>query len=84
MKKSIMIILINHRRRGSVEVQKVLAEWGCIIKTRLGIHEGVLDQCSDEGLIILELVGDDSQREKLKEHLNQIDGVKAKLVVVEM
>jgi hypothetical protein len=31
----------------------VLTGWGCMIKTRLGIHEGTMEDCSERGLIIL-------------------------------
>jgi hypothetical protein len=76
--KKIMIVLISHRSKSAVEVQKLLTEWGCSIKTRLGIHDGVGNQCSDAGLVILELVGDNV--DELGDKLNALDGVSAKLV----
>lgn len=80
MKKSVLLILIGKRKDAAVNVQKVLTGWGCIIKTRLGIHDGVLDNCSEEGLLILELVGSDEQHEELSRKLNVLDEVSAKLV----
>jgi len=56
MEKTILLCLIDGRKKSAVNVQKILTEWGCLIKTRLGIHDGVLDNCSESGLIILELV----------------------------
>jgi len=58
----------------------VLTAWGCIIKTRLGIHDGVLENCSDEGLLILELYGKDEDKKELARKVALIPGVTSKLV----
>ena len=84
MKKSVLVILIGSRKESAVNVQKVLTGWGCMIKTRLGIHDGVLDNCSDQGLLILELVGDDKQKEELTRKVGIIKGVTSKLVELEV
>ena len=78
--KSIMVILVSHRSKSAVEVQKLLTEWGCSIKTRLGIHDGVGTQCSDSGLIVLELVGEKDKNEELAARLKMMDGVSVQLV----
>ncbi|HEY1406316.1 MAG TPA: hypothetical protein VF857_06890 [Spirochaetota bacterium] len=78
--KCIMIILVSHRSKSAVEVQRLLTEWGCSIKTRLGIHDGVGDRCTDTGLIILELVGDKKTKDDLDQKLSALDGVSTKLV----
>ncbi len=80
MAKTILVALLNHRRGSAVEFQRVISEFGCIIKTRLGIHDGVLDRCSDEGLIMLELVGDRSQANELQAKLDGLKGVATRLV----
>lgn len=80
MGKSFMIILINKRKKEAVTVQKILTEWGCLIKTRLGIHEGVLDNCTEAGSIFLELVGEEEKLNELSRKLNLLDGVSAKLI----
>ena len=78
--KSVLLILIGRRKEEAVKVQKILTSWGCIIKTRLGIHDGVLDNCTDEGLLILELHGTDKQREELARKVAVLKGVSSKLV----
>lgn len=78
--KTILLILIGKRKRAAVQVQKVLTGWGCMIKTRLGIHDGVLENCSDEGLLILELVGDRKKMEELARKVSLIKDVAAQLV----
>ncbi|MBF0407021.1 MAG: hypothetical protein HQM10_06695 [Candidatus Riflebacteria bacterium] len=80
MSKTVMIILIGNRKESAVSVQKILTGWGCLIKTRLGIHDGVLEKCSDNGLLILELVGDEEKHDELMRKLSLINGINAKLV----
>jgi hypothetical protein len=80
MDKTILLILIGKRKDAAVEVQKLLTAWGCLIKTRLGIHDGILENCSDEGLIILELYGTDEQKNELARKVSLINGVTSKLV----
>lgn len=74
-KVSIMGIKIGDRVNNSKAVQGILTEYGCTIKTRLGLHEVSKDGCARAGLIILELVGDMSNWEKLKNDLEKLDGV---------
>jgi len=84
MKKDFMLILVNTRKKEAVTVQKILTEWGCIIKTRLGIHDGVLDSCSETGYFVLELVGDVEKHRELERKLNLLECVNAQLVEMEM
>ena len=84
MKKSILLILIGKRKEEAVKVQQILTGWGCLIKTRLGIHDGVLDNCSDTGLVILELVGTDEQKQELARKVAILPGVSSKIVDLEL
>ena len=80
MAKTILLVLVGKRKETAVKVQQVLTAWGCIIKTRLGIHDGVMDNCSDEGLLILELYGTEEQKEELARKVAVLPGVSSKLV----
>lgn len=80
MEKTVLLILIGKRKESAVKVQQVLTGWGCIIKTRLGIHDGVMENCSDEGLLILELYGSQEQKEELARKVAVLPGVTSKLV----
>ena len=80
MAKTLLIILVGKRKDTAVKVQKILTAWGCIIKTRLGIHDGVMDNCSDEGLLILELYGTDEQKKELARKVEVLTGVSSQLV----
>lgn len=78
--KTILLILVGQRKQAAVQVQKVLTGWGCMIKTRLGIHDGVMENCSDQGLLILELAGDRKKMDELARKVSLIKDVSAKLV----
>ncbi len=84
MEKTVLLILQSHRKDSAVQVQKVLTAWGCLIKTRLGIHDGVLDNCSETGLIILELVGDKEKHNEMTRKLDLLDGVTTELVTLSL
>lgn len=73
----IMAVLVSHRSQKAPQLQEVLTQSGCIIKTRLGLHEAG-DVCSEEGLIILQLAGEPEAVAKLETTLNAMAGITAK------
>lgn len=79
---NILIVSVEKRSESAVLVQEVLTSYGCIIKTRLGIHENSSGSCLEKGLIILELAGQDLQIKELLSKLEAVAGVKAKLVQI--
>jgi hypothetical protein len=80
MEKTVMLILIRSRQDAAGKVQSILTAWGCHIRTRLGLHGGTLDQCTDDGLVFLELVGPKDRHEEMARKLNLLEGVRAELV----
>ncbi len=78
--KIILLILIGKRKDAAAKVQQILTAWGCNIKTRLGIHDGVLENCSDRGLLILELVGKQKDNQEIARKVALIPGVSSQLV----
>jgi len=78
--KTILLILIGNRKDSAVKVQQILTAWGCNIKTRLGIHDCVLENCSDTGLLILELVGKAEDNKEIARKVALIAGVSSQLV----
>ena len=62
-------------------VQDALTEYGCSIRTRLGLHEAGEGFCSPNGLMILEMVGPQDEQDKLFGALNAIEGVEAQKMV---
>ncbi len=65
MTKIIMGIQLEQRQNTVNDVQKLLSEYGCYIRTRLGVHEASEDSCSERGIILLEFI--DSKPEMAKE-----------------
>lgn len=55
---TIIGIKITNRLESAVSVQEILTKYGCIIKTRIGLHEEINGQCSAKGLILLEIIND--------------------------
>jgi len=82
--KTVLLILIGKRKDTAVKVQQILTAWGCNIKTRLGIHDGVLENCSDSGLLILELVGKPEDNKEIARKVALIPGVSSQLVDLEV
>lgn len=62
-------------------VQNVLTEFGCFIKTRIGLHETSDFSCSPNGLIIIELMGDNGKLEEFTSALSRIGGIDVKQMV---
>ena len=82
MERNVLLIYLNTRQETSEKVQKILSGWGCYIKTRLGIHDGVLDNCSDTGLVFIDLVGEKEKHTEIERKLNLVKGVDARLVTM--
>ncbi|HQO49953.1 MAG TPA: hypothetical protein PK939_05965 [Bacteroidales bacterium] len=80
MTRHVMLILIGSRQEAAEKVQKILTGWGCFIKTRLGLHDDVLENCSQTGLIFLEMTGDFEQMQEVERKLNLVKSVDAKLI----
>ncbi|OOM75934.1 hypothetical protein CLPUN_29710 [Clostridium puniceum] len=78
MKTTIMVVIIDPRSAHAPQVQTVLTKHGCIIKTRIGLHEVSQDSCSEEGLIILHIHSSLDEMEILKNELLDVNGVKVK------
>ena len=84
MERHILTILVGDRQETAANVQKILTGWGCLIKTRLGLHSGTLENCSKTGLIILELVGDKEKMDELTRKVSILKDVSAKLITLKL
>jgi hypothetical protein len=77
----ILGIHITNRLRNASEVQKVFTEYGCNIKTRLGLHEVADNYCAGEGVVLLEIIGGHEIRKGMMGKLNGIEGIEVKEMV---
>ncbi len=80
--RQIMGIQIGNREEEASKVQDLLTKNGCIIKTRLGLHESSEESCSTMGLIILEFLPDKADEIKVMEkELEALKSVSVKKMV---
>ena len=73
---SIMAVSIDNRLEDAPKFQEMITKHGCMIRTRLGMHEA--DDCPGKGLIILQLCGNHADIEALGRDINALNSVKAK------
>jgi hypothetical protein len=66
---------VTNRAAQVPNVQGLLSEYGCNIKTRVGLHHVDEKVCSPRGLILLEMVGDLATCRELKTKLANLEGV---------
>jgi hypothetical protein len=66
---------ITDRTEQVGKIQELLSEYGCYIKTRLGLHETSKEACSSEGLVILEMLDDMQKAEELYQKLSSVQGI---------
>lgn len=72
---------VTDRLQKAVEVQKLFSEYGCHIKTRLGLHEVSHEVCSPRGVVLLEMFGDEAKCFELKAKLGAIEGIEVQQMV---
>jgi transposase len=82
MRKRIVLgVQVTNRVKNALEVQEILTEFGCNIKTRLGLHELSDAVCSTIGLLILEMYGDNKQIAEMESRLKAVHGIVVKKMV---
>ena len=72
---------ITDRMHKAGAVQELLTEYGCQIKTRIGLHHVDNNVCSPRGLILLEMFGDETTCFQLADKLAQVEGVEVQRMV---
>ncbi len=82
MKETWIIGIHVMNRKGTVSsLQSILTKFGCSIKTRLGLHDIKEDHVSPDGIILLELTGDQNEFMKLENELLKVDGLEVKKMI---
>ena len=74
-KRCVLGLLVTNRVENAPEVQKVLTDCGCNIKSRIGLHEVTENLCAPAGLILLELFGSDDAYAEVEGKLKEIKGL---------
>ena len=79
-KRTILGVHVAQRTRHTAKVQKILSDYGCSIRTRIGLHEAGAGFCSPNRLILLEVV---DRAGALAAALAKVPGVSVKKMVFE-
>jgi hypothetical protein len=74
---------ITDRVKNAVEVQKVFTEFGCNIKTRVGLHDVGEQFCGPSGLVVIEWYGDRAEADRFQAALKAVTGVGVQSMVFE-
>lgn len=69
MTTTILGIKLENRVECAVDFQKIITEFGCEIRTRIGLHPSKNDLCLNHGIVLLEVNG---EAELLKAELAKI------------
>jgi len=60
-KQVVIGVYIKDRIQSAEAFQHLLTQYGCSVKTRLGLHDVAKSMCAPGGIIILEMTGDAGQ-----------------------
>jgi hypothetical protein len=72
---------IDDRVREIPDVQRLFTQYGCNIRTRIGLHHVDQNFCSPRGLILLEMFGDEATCHGLANQLSAVEGVEVQKMV---
>ena len=76
----ILGIKTDNRLESAICIQRVLTEFGCFVRTRLGLHEISENYCSKYGLIILEILNDEKAI-LIENKLLDIEGIETQRMI---
>jgi len=74
-KRIVLGIQVTNRVANVPDVQQILTEYGCNIRTRLGLHEVTQTVCAPTGLLILDTFGDEAEINEMEKKLKEINGL---------
>ncbi|MCE5185311.1 MAG: hypothetical protein LLF76_04215 [Planctomycetaceae bacterium] len=77
----ILGIHVHDRPHHIPGVQNLLTEFGCSIRTRIGLHDTGEGYCSPNGLILVEMTDDEPRANDLLRKLDALDGVEVQKMV---
>jgi hypothetical protein len=72
---------LDDRVHEAPDVQRVFTEFGCNIRTRIGLHHVQEEFCSPRGLILLEMYGDEARCHELAATLSAMPGVEVQKMI---
>ena len=82
-KRIVLGVQVTKRVQNVPLVQSILTEYGCNIKTRLGLHEVTDSSCSTIWLLIIETYGDEKLILEMEAKLKAVQGIVIQKMVFE-
>jgi len=77
---TIIGLKLGDRCNNSCDLQGILTEFGCSIRTRLGLHPITSECCYPYGIILLEVV-DDVKAKELEVKLCEIENIEIQRMI---
>ena len=81
MSKIILGINVTSFEKNSGDVQQILSEYGCSIRTRIGLHDVAEGLCAPNGLILIEFIGGSEKAVEMTQKLTVVPGIEVKQMV---
>lgn len=82
MSTTILGIRLDKRNQNAIYFQEILSHHGCIVKTRIGLHDVDKNKCSTSGIILLEVIGTAREKSSLEKAIKSIKGVKLQKITL--
>ena len=75
---TILGIKLFERVTTAADFQKILSEYGCFIKTRIGLHSVSDGICAPNGIVLIEFIGNDETLSEFEKALNSLGKIEIK------
>lgn len=79
----ILGVHITDRVQAVPEGQKIFTEYGCYIRTRIGLHEVQGNFCAPGGLVLLDMICDEPTCCEMEAKLKALQGIVVQKMVFE-
>ena len=79
---TILGIKLTNRTKTAPIFQQILSKYGCNIKSRIGLHDVKEGVCSPDGIILLEVIGDDKTISDMLSELKSIEDIKLEKMIL--
>ena len=82
MRKRIVLgVHLSNRMTEAPPFQELITQYGCNIRTRIGLHDVADGYCSMAGLILLDMIGEEERINELETKLKTFEGLDVQKMV---
>ena len=79
---TIVAVKLSQRSEFAPKFQEILSKYGCNIKTRIGLHDATTTTCSPDGIILLDVIGNNNEVNSLINELTEIKELIVKTIEI--